>query len=151
MRQILGDSVHRYVKGARSERELLNKFHSMGYCVVRAAGSGVNSLGPDLLALKGDVCFAIECKAWDRGSLSLDPDQYLKLAEWERNTTSKTFVAWRISNKGWYFIKLDEFTKGEANYNVTMKKVFEINRVLESILPQQVAVQEPLQRQATQF
>src|SRR5271154_946641 len=127
-----GEPVHRYVKGARSERELLDKFYKLGYSVVRAAGSGVNALGPDIMALKGDVCFAIECKAWDRGSLSLDPEQYMKLIEWENNNTSRTYVAWKISHKGWYFIKLSEFTKGEKNYNVTMKRTFEINRVLES-------------------
>ncbi len=125
--------MRRYVKGARSERELLNKFYELGYSVVRAAGSGVNALGPDILALKGSFCFAIECKAWDRGSLSLDPDQYQKLVEWERNTTSLTFVAWKISNKGWYFIRLSEFTKGDRNYNVTMRKVMETNRTMEAI------------------
>lgn len=128
--------MHRYIKGARSERELLDKFYKLGYSVVRSAGSGVNALGPDILALKGDVCFAIECKAWDRGSLSLEPDQFDKLVEWERNTMSKTFVAWKIKNKGWYFIRLGEFTKGERNYNVTMKRTFEINRLLESLVPE---------------
>ncbi|MDE1834516.1 MAG: hypothetical protein KGH64_04215 [Candidatus Micrarchaeota archaeon] len=128
------------MKGARSERELLNKFADLGFSVVRAAGSGVNALGPDILALKGEVCFAIECKAWDRGSLSIEPEQFQKLIDWERNTTSRTFVAWRISNKGWYFIKLNEFNKGGKNYNVTMKKAFEINRVLDSILPKEITI-----------
>jgi len=126
--------MHRYVKGARSERELLNKFYEMGYSVVRAAGSGVNALGPDILALKKDVCFAFECKAWDRGSLSLEPDQYEKLLEWERNTTTHTFVAWKIKNRGWLFIRLDEFRKGEKNWNVTMKEAFMINRTIDAIM-----------------
>ena len=126
--------LHRYIKGAASERELLNKFYALGYSVLRSAGSGVNALGPDILAIKSGVCFSFECKAWDRGSLSLDPDQYNKLIEWERNSASYTFVAWKVKNKGWFFIKLDEFTKAERNYNVTMRKTFEINRTLDSIL-----------------
>lgn len=136
--------MHRYVKGARSERELLNKFYSLGYSVVRAAGSGVNALGPDIIAMKKGICFSIECKAWDRGSLSLDPDQYQKLVEWEKNTDGHTFVAWRISNKGWYFIRLDEFSRGERNFNVTMKKAVAINRVLDAILPASAAVPVPV-------
>ena len=126
--------MHRYVKGARSERELLGKFYELGYSVVRAAGSGVNALGPDIIAMKKGICFSIECKSWDRGSLSLEPDQYEKLVEWEKNTDGYTFVAWKIDRKGWYFIKLDEFSKAERNYNVTMKRTFEINRDLQSVL-----------------
>ncbi len=132
---ITGANLQRYVKGARSERELLNRFYEIGYSVIRSAGSGVSALCPDIIAMKKGACFSIECKAWDRGSLSLDPEQYDKLIEWERNTDGKTYVAWKIKNRGWYFIRLDEFSKGERNYNVTMKKVFGINRVLESILP----------------
>ncbi len=126
--------MRRYVKGARSERELLNKFYELGYSVVRAAGSGVNALGPDIIAMKKGACFSIECKAWSRGSLSLEPDQFLKLVEWEKNTDGHTFVAWKVDYKGWYFIRLDEFSKGESNYNVTLKRVLEINRDLKSVL-----------------
>lgn len=125
--------MRRYVKGARSERELLDIFYKMGYSVVRAAGSGVNALGPDLLVIKKGTCIAIECKAWDRGSLSLDYDQFNKLLEWESNTQFPTYVAWRMSYKGWYFIKLDEFTKNEHSYTVTMKKTMEVGRLLEHV------------------
>ena len=126
--------MQRYIKGARSERELLSKFYDLGYSVVRAAGSGVNALGPDIIAMRRGVSFSIECKAWDRGSLSLEPEQYMKLVEWEENTDSRTFVAWKIKNRGWYFIRLSEFEKGESNYNVTMKRVFEINRDLGAVI-----------------
>jgi len=150
--------MHRYIKGARSERELLNKFYEMGYSVMRAAGSGVNALGPDIIALRKNVCFAFECKAWDRTSLSLEPEQYEKLVEWERNTdspTSYTFVAWKIKSRGWFFIRLDEFTKGERNYNVTMKNVMATNRTIDSIIaltsPSQVAVKTPEMPSQTQI
>ncbi len=131
---ISGGFMHRYVKGARSERELLNTFYELGYSVIRSAGSGVNALGPDIIALRDRQAICIECKAWDRGSLSLDPDQFLKLLEWERNTSFPTFVAWRMNGKGWYFVKLGEFKKNEKNYTVTMRKTLEINRRLEAVL-----------------
>jgi Holliday junction resolvase len=133
--------VHRYIKGARSERELLNTFHSRGYSVIRSAGSGVNALGPDIIALKNGNAICIECKAWDRGSLSLDYDQFEKLLEWESNTSFPTYVAWRMNNKGWFFVKLSEFTKNEKSYTVTMKRTVEINRVLESVVGGPVEVQ----------
>lgn len=126
--------MQRYVKGARSERELLSRFYEHGFSVVRAAGSGVNALGPDIVAIKNGNCIAIECKAWDRGSLSLEPEQFEKLLEWERNTSFPTYVAWRVNNKGWFFIKLGEFTKGERNWNVTFKKVEATKRLFEQVI-----------------
>ena len=142
--------MHRYVKGARSERELLNRLYDMGYSVIRSAGSGVNALGPDILAIKDKVCLSIECKAWDRGSLSLDEEQFVKLIEWERNTAFPTYVAWRMSKKGWYFIKLSEFTRGKSNYNVTMKKVLEINRVTDDVLRMHFPASAVVTEQVTQ-
>ncbi|MGC8479387.1 MAG: Holliday junction resolvase Hjc [Candidatus Micrarchaeia archaeon] len=126
--------MHRYVKGARSERELLNIFYSKGYSVLRSAGSGVNALGPDIIAIKNKVCIAIECKAWEKNRLSIDNDAYQKLFEWEQNTKFPTFIAWRMNNKGWFFVKLDELKKGEKDYSVTRIKAIETNRVLDNIL-----------------
>jgi Holliday junction resolvase len=126
----------RYEKGARSERELLNILDERGYSVTRSAGSGVNSISPDLVAIKKGSCISIECKAWDRGSLALDAEQYEKLIEWESNTEFPTFVAWRMNGMGWFFIKLGEFEKGRNNYNITRKKVVGTNRKLEDVLLQ---------------
>lgn len=125
--------MHTYIKGARSERELLNKFYSMGYSVLRSAGSGVNSLGPDIVVIKDGVCIAFECKAWERNRLSLDMDGFEKLRKWKDNTKFPTFVAWRMNNMGWYFIELEELKAGEKDYSITKKKVLEIDRRLEKL------------------
>jgi Holliday junction resolvase len=53
--------MNRYVKGARGERELLAKFADLGYSVVRSAGSGVNSISPDIIAIKDGRVYAFEC------------------------------------------------------------------------------------------
>ncbi len=126
--------MRRYMKGARSERELLNTFYGMGYSVIRAAGSGVNALGPDILAIKKGVCLSFECKAWEKSSLSLDDDQFLKLLEWEENSASDTYIAWRMNGEGWFFIKLSEMEKGNGHFNITKKKAMGINRRLEHVL-----------------
>ena len=99
------DSVLRYSKGARGERELLNYLYSKAYSVVRSAGSGVNSISPDIIAIKHGKGLAFECKAWDRSSLSIEPEKFDVLCEWERNTCMDTFVAWRMNGQGWFFIK----------------------------------------------
>lgn len=125
--------MHRYVKGARSERELLSKFYSLGYSVLRSAGSGVNSLGPDIIAIKDRVCFSFECKAWEKNRLSLDREGYEKLRKWKENTKFPTFVAWRMNNLGWFFIELEELKEGEKDFSITRKKALEIGRKLEGL------------------
>ncbi len=124
----------RYDKGARSERELLNMLDQKGYSVLRSAGSGVNALSPDLIALRKGKGLVIECKAWEKSSLSLAPEQFEKILEWETRTEFPTFVAWRMNGMGWFFIKPAEFVRGKSNWNVTRRNVLQRNRKLEDVL-----------------
>ncbi len=132
----------RYAKGARGERELLNEFYTRKYSVMRSAGSGVNAISPDIIAMKGRKGFAFECKAWDNTSLSIEPDKYEVLVEWEKNTGMDTFIAWRMSGKGWFFIRLGELRLAEKNYTVTRKTALEISRTLEAILSEGLALDD---------
>ncbi len=128
----------RYEKGARGERELLNEFYVRKYSVMRSAGSGVNSVSPDIIALKGGKGFAFECKAWDNTSLSIEPDKYEVLMEWEKNTGMETFIAWRMNGKGWFFMRLNELKKTEKNYTVTRNTAMQISRTLKEILEEEM-------------
>jgi Holliday junction resolvase len=125
---------NRYQRGARAERELLHIFHDKGWSVIRSSGSGVNALSPDVIFLKNREAICVECKAWDRGSLSLDPEQFTKLLEWERTALFPTFIGWRMNGLGWYFIKLDEMKKTKKSYTVTKKNAISIGRKLENIV-----------------
>ncbi len=122
----------RYSKGARSERELLLRLYGINYSVMRAAGSGVNSLSPDIIAIKEGRGFAFECKAWAT-NLLIEPERLDSLQVWEKNTGMQTFIAWKINNKGWFFIKLNELLKNGKNYTMTKSRAFEINRRFEEI------------------
>jgi holliday junction resolvase Hjr len=121
----------RYNKGARGERELLNYLHERGFSVMRSAGSGVNSLSPDIIAFKDGRGFAFECKAWERGSIAIEVAKIEEMMRWEANTKMDTYIAWRMNGVGWYFIKLSEMNKATANYTVTKKNAVKINRRLE--------------------
>jgi Holliday junction resolvase len=127
-------AIGRYSKGARGKRELLNTLYEKGFSVVRAAGSGVNSISPDVIAVKGGKGMVFECKAWDRGSLSIDHEKFESLRLWRDNAMMDTYMAWRMSGEGWYFIKLDEMKKTEKNYTVTKKIAVKIGRKLEHII-----------------
>ena len=43
------------------------------------------------------------------------------------------FMAWRMSNVGWFFIRLDEMHKNEKSYSVTKKSAISIGRVFENL------------------
>ncbi len=124
----------RYTKGARGERELLAMLYDKGYSVVRSAGSGVNSVSPDILAVRNGKGMVFECKAWDSTSLSIDPEKFESLRSWRDSALMETYMAWRMNGQGWYFIKLNEMKKTEKNYTVTKRKALEINRRFEHIL-----------------
>ena len=120
--------MNRYVKGARSERELISILKDRGYSVMRAAGSGVNSLSPDVIAFKDKKGFAFECKAWNDSGISIADDKIEALKEWERNTGMVTFVAWRMQGREWFFIKPDEIKKTPSSHRISKKEALRINR-----------------------
>ncbi|MDE1856215.1 MAG: hypothetical protein KGH49_03205 [Candidatus Micrarchaeota archaeon] len=126
--------MNRYVKGARGERELLNRFFDLGYSVIRSAGSGVNSVSPDILVIKDGKGFAFECKAWDSPAISIEHDKYDSLKKWEQNARLPTFMAWRMSNMGWFFIRLDEMHMNNKSYSITKKRTLQIGRVFENLI-----------------
>ncbi|RMD66303.1 hypothetical protein D6833_01635, partial [Candidatus Parcubacteria bacterium] len=101
----------RYSKGARFERELAKMLLERGFLVVRAAGSGVYRTAPDLLAFKGHEQYAFECKAWSGDRLSLRPEQFNLLREWESRSGLSVYVAWRVARAGWLFIRPGEFNE----------------------------------------
>lgn len=124
----------RYQKGAAAERELLNDLYGKGYNVIRAAGSGVNALGPDLVVLKGDKAIAFECKSGYAGGLSIQEIQYQKMVEWQTRSSFPIYVAWRINREGWFFILPSEMRKTDNHRVLTQKEAKAINRSLESVL-----------------
>ncbi len=126
--------MNRYVKGARCERELLSKLGEMGYSIIRSAGSGVNSISPDIMGIKKSHALCFECKAWDSGRISIEHDKFASLVKWRDNTGMGTYMAWRVSNEGWYFITLDEMERNERSYSITLKRAKQINRRLENVI-----------------
>ena len=133
----------RYNKGARNERELLNYLHERKFSVMRSAGSGVNSLSPDIIAFKNGKGFSFECKAWNRTSVAIPIDKIEFMMEWEMNTGMDTYVAWKMNNLGWFFIKLAEMNKATSNYTITKTIALKINRRMEIFEPDKNATLYP--------
>jgi len=126
--------VNRYSKGARGERELIHKFSDAGFSVIRAAGSGVNSLSPDLLVFKRGRQYAFESKAWGGNRVSIPREQFEGLQKWEENTGITTMIAWKIDRMGWFFFYLKEMKENPAGFSMTKKRALEVNRGLGYLL-----------------
>jgi Holliday junction resolvase len=114
--------VRTYRKGSRAERELIDYFSNNGYSVIRAAGSGVNSLSPDLLAFRRGIQYAFESKAIEKDNLNIDRGQFVNLSKWEKNTGITCYVAWRRRGKQWRFVPLSLFNESEKSFGISWKR-----------------------------
>lgn len=123
--------VKTYVKGSRAERELIDYFSSNDCSVIRAAGSGVNTLSPDILVFRRGMQLAIEAKAWEKENLNIDRDQFLNMKRWEENTGISCYVGWRRSREPWYFIPLSVFKENVKSFAVNWKQAQAIGKKRE--------------------
>ncbi len=113
--------VSTYRKGTRAERELIDHFSGKGYSVIRAAGSGVNSLSPDILVFRRGMQFAFEAKAIEKENLGISKNQFINMLSWENNTGITCLIAWRRSRKPWHFIPLSVFKENEKSFAISWK------------------------------
>ncbi|MEM2137643.1 MAG: Holliday junction resolvase Hjc [Candidatus Anstonellaceae archaeon] len=111
-----------YAKGSRAERELIHFFTEHGFQVIRAAGSGVNSLSPDLLAFRHGKQYAIECKAWDSGSLSFEKEKVAQMKKWEEVTGITYYIGWRVSREGWFLFPVHLLEEQGKTFTITLSK-----------------------------
>ncbi|MCX8174904.1 MAG: Holliday junction resolvase Hjc [Candidatus Micrarchaeota archaeon] len=125
-----------YAKGAKAERELIAYFSKNGFAVIRAAGSGVNSLSPDILAFRRGVQYAIECKSWDKASLSFEKRRVEAMKRWEELTGITYLVGWRISREGWLFFPIHLLEEQERSFTITLGKARLAGRKLEELVRQ---------------
>ncbi len=123
-----------YGKGSRAERELINFFSEKGFSVIRAAGSGVSSLSPDLLLFKRGKQYAIESKAWEKENLNIDRSQFLGLKTWEENTGITAFIGWRRNREPWYFLPLSVFGENVHSFAISWKQAQMVGRKIEELI-----------------
>jgi Holliday junction resolvase len=129
-------------KGAKAERELLQILYNRGWAVVRSAGSGHNSLSPDIVAIKAGRVLAFECKAWDQNALSIGKDQFETILEWRRRSGQAIYVAWRINRFGWCILDPTLFRFTTKNYVLSKRDALNKGIALEDLAPEAPKAQE---------
>src|SRR5271157_1088217 len=117
-----------YRKGSRAERELIDYFSTNGFCVIRAAGSGVNSLSPDILVFKRGMQLGIEAKAWEKENLNIKREQFVNLKQWEEISGITCYVGWRRNREPWYFIPLAVFKESEKSFGINWENAQSIGK-----------------------
>lgn len=104
-----------YAKGYRGEREMLHTLAGMGYMVMRAPHSGSTSLAsPDIIAAKHGKLIVLECKS-RKGAFTVPMEQLRELREWQEKAGAHAYVAWKMSRKGWRFLRLKDVHDNNGN------------------------------------
>ncbi len=131
-----------YSKGARTERELMLMLQNNGYSVMRSAGSGVNSITPDIIAVRKGRGLAFECKAWEKSNITFEREKIDVLKEWQSNTMMDTFIGWRSNGSGWLFISLGELAPTGKGYIITRRNALAIGRKFDEMVQQNAIAQK---------
>lgn len=107
--------VHKYAKGYRSERELVHALSGLGYMVVRTPRSGRIGLpSPDVIAAKNGKLIVVECKSREE-AFTVPMDQLNELKAWQDKAGAAAYIGWKISHKGWFFLKLADVIDNNGN------------------------------------
>ncbi|MBI5331962.1 MAG: hypothetical protein HZB65_00145 [Candidatus Aenigmarchaeota archaeon] len=107
--------VRCYSKGYSAEREILYKLSGMGWMVIRAPRSGrIGLASPDVVAAKNGKIVVIECKSRAE-AFTVPVEQLAELDEWVEKAGAVAYIGWKISRKGWTFLKLDDVKQNKGN------------------------------------
>ncbi len=123
-----------YKKGSRAERELIDFFSQHGFSVIRAAGSGISSLCPDILVFKHGMQYAIEVKAWERANLNIKKGQFICLKKWEQNTGINCYIGWRRNREPWYLIPLSLFEEDPKSFAINWERAQSIGKKIDEFI-----------------
>jgi len=126
--------LNKYNKGSRVERDLIRKFDSAGFSVIRAAGSGVSTLSPDILVFRKGYQYAFEVKAWESNNLTIKKSQFEGLMKWQENAGITAYVVWKRNNEQFLFIPLVVFKKTSHAYTIGWTRAKLIGRTFDEMI-----------------
>jgi Holliday junction resolvase len=107
--------VKSYRKGYMAEWSLTHELSKKGYMVVRTPRSGrIGLASPDIIAAKKGRLIVIECKS-RKSAFNVPLEQLEELKEWEEKAGAKSYVAWKIPRKGWFFLHLEDVINNKGN------------------------------------
>ena len=103
-----------YQKGAKFERELVNKFWEHGWGAIRAAGSGgVAFPVPDVIAIKNNDIIIVECKSTKKDRLSLKKAA-MNLKKFADISKGRAYIAIKFYKKKPRFFDIHDLLSGKT-------------------------------------
>jgi Holliday junction resolvase len=107
--------VRSYAKGATAERELVHTLSKLGYMTIRAPRSGrIDLPSPDVIAVKDGKVLVFEVK-FRESAFTVRPEQLQELVEWRDKAKATTYLACKISRRGWKFLHLHDVLANNGN------------------------------------
>jgi Holliday junction resolvase len=107
--------VHSYAKGYSAERELVHTLSKLGFMTIRAPRSGRIGLpSPDVIAAKDGKLIVFEVK-FRESAFTVRPEQLQELVEWRDKAKAVTYLACKLSRRGWKFIHLQDVLENNGN------------------------------------
>lgn len=104
-----------YAKGYAAENELLHMLYARGWSVIRAPRSGrVGIPSPDIMAAKAGRIIVVECKS-RAAAFKVERDQLDQLQDWKTRAQAIPYIGWKVSRKGWFFLKLEDVEANNGN------------------------------------
>ena len=106
-------------KGYRFERELVHMLWKSDFAAVRIPASGSISYPvPDIIAGNGSRYLAIEVKMRSNLPVYIPKEDVENLIEFSKTFGAEPFIAVRIPNRGWRFLKLDVLKQTKNGYKI---------------------------------
>lgn len=103
-------------KGARRERELVNRLDAMGFAVMKAPASGSATARelPDVLAGNGALFLAIEAKSSSGDPIYIDAAEIRGLIYFADCFGARDAVAVRFDREDWYLFQPHDLYRTDA-------------------------------------
>jgi len=113
-----------YKKGVGYERELVNLFWKNGWAAIRVPGSGgISAPVPDIVAGKGNLKIAVQCKAIDARSYYIKKSDINSLVTFCSIFGALPYIGFRLPNRRWIFVKPEDFEETDKSFKITKEKM----------------------------
>ncbi len=122
-------------KGSTAERELLHKFHGVGWGVMRAAGSGSTSVPcVDLLTSNSKRTLAIECKSSSFEKFYIDLEDIEQLREFSQKFGAEPVLGVRFNRSEWFFFSPEILTKTRTKIMMSLDFAKENGKLFDDLI-----------------
>jgi len=110
------------IKGSNAERELIHLFWSTkDWTACRVAGSGsMKYPSPDIIASRGGLSLAIECKTTSKQYQYLEKKEIEELIDYSRKSGARPLVAVRFARKPWRFLDPNDLDKNKQSFSINV-------------------------------